>query len=102
MFRRIHALPARNGGPRPLVLGSAAVDPRTVARIVQARAAAAGFERHRLGGHSLKRGAMTTGMDHGVHPTRLKRLGRHKSYTVMDEYLEIGDAFEGHPLADII
>lgn len=42
--------------------------PRTVARIVQKRAVAAGHGRHDLGGHSLKRGAMTTGMDRGVHP----------------------------------
>ena len=29
----------------------------------------------------LKCGALTTDMDRGVHPTKLKRLGRHKSYT---------------------
>jgi hypothetical protein len=42
---------------------------------------------------------MTTGTDLDMRPTKLKRLGRHKSYAVMDEYLEVGDAFEGHPLA---
>ncbi len=49
-----------------------------MALIVQARAVAAGFARLELGGHSLKRGALMTGMDCGVHPTKLKRLGRHK------------------------
>jgi len=73
-----------------------------VARIIKKRAAAAGFDGALLGGHSLKRGAMTTGMDQGVHPTRLKRLGRHKSYAVLDEYLEAGDPFEGHPLAGVL
>jgi hypothetical protein len=45
---------------------------------------------------------MTTGTDLDMHPTKLKRLGRHKSYAVMDEYLEVEDAFEGHPLAGVL
>ncbi len=45
---------------------------------------------------------MTTGMDRGVHPTRLKQLGRHKTYAVLDTYLEFGDPFEGHPLSDVM
>ena len=104
VFRRIWAPPAgREGQPaRSPRIGRAAIDPRTVARIIQARAVAAGFDRAALGGHSLKRGALTTGMDLGVHPTRLKRLGRHKSYAVLDEYLEMGDLFEGHPLSGVL
>jgi len=106
VFRRIWLPPTRRqGGTAPLpcpVVGSAAIDPGTVARIVKARAAAAGFDRRDLGGHSLKRGAMTTGMDRGVHPTRLKQLGRHKSYAVLDEYLELGDPFEAHPLSGVL
>ena len=101
VFRRIWVPPAADGDRSPAVpcIGTEAIDPRTVARIIQARAVAAGFERLELGGHSLKRGALTTGMDRGVHPTKLKRLGRHKSYAVLDEYLEAGDPFDGHPLA---
>jgi site-specific recombinase XerC len=106
VFRRIWVPPTRRPagtGPLPApVVGTAAIDPGTVARIVQARAAAAGFDPAALGGHSLKRGAMTTGMDRGVHPTRLKQLGRHKSYAVLDEYLELGDPFEGHPLSGVL
>ena len=55
-----------------------------------------------FGGHSLKRGALTTGMDRGVHPAKLKRLGRHKSFDVLGEYLEFGDLFEGHPLSGVL
>ena len=47
-------------------------------------------------------GALTTGMDRGVHPTRLKHLGRHKSYAVLDEYLELGDPFDSHPLSGVL
>ncbi len=81
VFRRIwNPQGGRDGSQTPLPrLGVDDIDPRTVARIIQKRAAAAGFSLAEFGGHSLKRGAMTTGMDLGVHPTKLKRLGRHKS-----------------------
>ena len=104
VFRRIWLPPrGRDGSQAPLPrLGTEAIDPRTVARVLQARAAAAGFDPAALGGHSLKRGALTTGMDRGVHPTRLKQLGRHKSYAVLDDYLELGDPFDGHPLNGVL
>jgi len=106
VFRRIWVPPRRNTDetiPLPaLVIGTQAIDSGTVARIIQARAAAAGFERDAMGGHSLKRGALTTGMDHGVHPTHLKRLGRHRTYAVLDEYLQVGDPFEAHPLNGVL
>lgn len=106
VFRRIWRPPTRRKpgeAPRPCpVVGTAAIDAGTVARIVKARAAAAGFDPRALGGHSLKRGALTTGMDRGVHPTRLKQLGRHKSYAVLDEYLELGDPFDSHPLSGVL
>ncbi len=53
-------------------------------------------------GHSLKRGALTTGMQQGVHPAQLKRLGRHKSFDVLGEYLKFGDLFAGHPLGGVL
>ena len=88
--------------PAPARIGTHAISPQTVAQIVQARAMAAGFGRRDLGDHSLKRGALTTGMDRGVHPAKLKRLGRHKSFDVPGEYLEFGDLFDGHPLAGVL
>lgn len=104
VFRRIW-LPkkARPGEPPPLPrLGSQPITPWAVAAIVKGRASAAGFKGRDFGGHSLKRGALTTGMDRGEHPARLKRLGRHKSFDVLGEYLEFGDLFEGHPLKDVL
>ena len=53
-------------------------------------------------GHSLKRGALTIGMDQDVHPAKLKRLGRHKSFDVLGKYFEFGDMFEGHPLSGVL
>jgi len=92
-------LPTGELAPPPLPrLDQDALTARALALIVQVRAVAAGFARLELGGHSLKRGALTTGMDRGVHPTKPKRLGRHKSHEALGEYLEFGDLFEGHPL----
>jgi integrase len=85
--------------PPPLPrIGSQPITPWAVAAIVKSRAVEAGFKGRDFGGHSLKRGALTTGMDRGDHPAKLKRLGRHKSFDVLGEYLEFGDLFERHPL----
>lgn len=89
--------------PPPLPrFGSQPITPWTVAAIVKSRAVEAGFKGRDFGGHSLKRGALTTGMDRGEHPAKLKRLGRHKSFDVLGEYLEFGDLFEGHPLNGVL
>jgi hypothetical protein len=93
---------AQDAAPPLPRIGKAALTSRSVADIIQARAVAAGFGRRDLGGHSLKRGALTTGMDRGVHPAKLKRLGRHKSFDVLGEYLEFGDLFDGHPLTGVL
>lgn len=104
IFRRIWLPRSAGPGNSPALpkIGSKAIDARSVATIIQARAMLAGFQRHDLGGHSLKRGALTTGMEAGVHPAKLKRLGRHKTFDVLGEYLEFGDLFEGHPLSGVL
>jgi hypothetical protein len=83
-------------------IGTAAITPQTEAQIVQARAMAAGFARHDRGGPSRQRGALTTCMDRGAHPARFKRLGRHKSFDVLGDYLAFGDLFERHPLTLVL
>jgi site-specific recombinase XerC len=93
---------AQNAAPPLPQIGEAALTPRSIADIIQARAVAAGFGRRDLAGHSLKRGALTTGMERGIHPAKLKRLGRHKSFDVLGEYLEFGDLFDGHPLTGVL
>ncbi len=98
-FRRIWLPPTRALTPdAPLpapVIGTDPIDAGTVGRIVKSRVQAAGFDPAVLGGHSLKRGAMTTGMDRGVHPTRLKQLGRHKTDAVLDTDLESASPSRG-------
>jgi hypothetical protein len=53
--------PAERPPPLPR-LGTAPLSPRSIARIVQTRAAAVGLGRLDFGGHSLRRAALTTGM----------------------------------------
>jgi hypothetical protein len=70
--------------------------------LVVSAAATAGFAGHEFGGHSLKRGAFSAGIRAGAHAARLKRLGRHKGFDVLGEYLEFGNLFEGHPLSGVL
>jgi integrase len=104
VFRRIWLPPQVNpDAPPPLpALGREALTPRSIGRIVQSRATAAGFVARDFGGHSLKRGALTTGMEQNAHPAQLKRLGRHKSFDMLGEYLEFGDLFENHALTGVL
>ena len=105
VFRRLFLPPQPKPDSFPPslpVIGADALTPRSIARIVQDRAVKAGFAKHEFAGHSLKRGALTAGMQAGAHPAQLKRLGRHKSFDVLGEYLEYGNLFEGHPLAGLI
>ncbi len=105
VFRRIwQSKQVKAGGaPPPLPrIGHDAMSTRAIADMVQARASAAGFDGKHFGGHSLKRGALTTGMERGVHPADLKRLGRHKSFDVLGEYLEFGDLFDRHALKGVL
>ena len=104
VFKRIWVPPVNDGqNPPPLpVIGTDALTTRSIGRIIQSRAAAAGFIAHEFGGHSLKRGALTAGMDAGAHPAQLKRLGRHKSFDTLGEYLEFGGLFEDHALGSLL
>lgn len=100
LFRRIWAAGQASAGrfPTPPRLGNAPLSPQSIGDIVQLRAAAAGFDPTAFGGHSLRRGALTTGMSRGAHPAQLKRLGRHKRFDTLGEYLEFGGLFDRHPL----
>jgi integrase len=106
VFRRIWTPPPPANPPAgwtPVyVVGHAALDPGSIARIVKTRGAMAGFDPQALGGHSLKRGAMNTAKDLRVHPARLKQLGRHKSYAPLAAYIEEGDLFADNALNGVL
>jgi len=88
--------------PPPPAIGPEPLTPRSIARIIQARAKAAGYTPREFAGHSLKRGALTAGMEAGAPAAQLKRLGRHKNFDVLGKYLEFGTLFESHALEGLL
>ena len=69
-------------------VGDQAMDAKTVAKIVKKRGAAVGLDPKKLGGHSLKRGALNTALDRDVALHKVKQLGRHKSFATLTAYIE--------------
>ncbi|MFT8371405.1 MAG: site-specific integrase [Acetobacter sp.] len=98
IFRRVRKESTATSGENGREIGQQPLTDRSIARIIQSRASAAGLDGKTFGGHSLKRGALTTGMDAGAHPVKLKRLARHATYAALGDYLELGDPFDGHAL----
>lgn len=104
MFGRILRRLRRTGGAEAkaraaiLVGDTASIEPLTVARVVQSRAGAAGPDGRWIGGHGLRRGALTTSMNNDVHPMGLKQLGSHRSYNVHDDCLDLCEPLENHAL----
>jgi len=76
--------------------------PCSIARVIQFRAALAGFTPKDFAGHSLKRGAPKTGMQRGAHPGHFKRLGRHMGFGVFGEHQEPRDLFDAQALSDVL
>jgi hypothetical protein len=81
------------GSPLP-VIGSKP-SPARSPRIVQARTAAAEFVLREVRGHRLMRSACTTGLERG-HAAQLRRLGSHKSFDVLGDYLVFANPFDGY------
>ncbi|PAK76926.1 site-specific integrase [Acetobacter fabarum] len=98
VFRRVRKESTAASDENGREIGQQPLTDRSIARIIQSRASAAGLDGKTFGGHSLKRGALTTGMDAGAHPVKLKRLARHATYAALGDYLELGDPFDEHAL----
>lgn len=84
---------------RRLRAGAATDQPmsdRAVARLVQAGAAAAGYDPRLFGGHSLRAGFVTAGARAGASVFKLKEVSRHKSTDVLAGYVRDARIFEGH------
>lgn len=65
---------------------------RTVARIIQARAARAGLDAHRYGGHSLRSGFITEAGIQGVNLLDAMAMSLHRSVQVASGYHQAGAA----------
>ncbi|MGI4798297.1 MAG: site-specific integrase [Janthinobacterium lividum] len=84
---------------RRLKAGAATDKPmsdRAVARVVQARVEAAGYDPGLFAGHSLRAGFITSGARAGASIFKLKEVSRHKSTDVLAGYVRDAQIFEGH------
>ena len=79
---------------RPGTLGRAALSDKTVARVVKARAAAAGLDPDLYSGHSLRAGFATQAARSGKADRSIMRQTRHKSLAVLNEYVREGRLFD--------
>ena len=85
--------PLWKGGRR--VRGTRLSD-HAVARIVQARAAAAGLDPARYAGHSLRAGFVTAAARAGADIWKIREVSRHKSLQVLGLYVRDARLFDGH------
>ncbi|KXV70080.1 DNA recombinase [Acetobacter cerevisiae] len=81
--------------PTPKI-GTQSLSDFSVVTIIKKRCQAAGIEGD-FSGHSLRRGAITTGAQDGLDLITLKRFSRHRDYRVLEAYIEEGEAFTKHP-----
>ncbi|MBV8912142.1 MAG: site-specific integrase [Acetobacteraceae bacterium] len=85
---------------RPLWKGGRVRDTRlsdhAVARIVQARAAAAGLDPARYAGHSLRAGFVTEAARAGAAIWKIQQVSRHKSMQVLAGYVRDARLFDDH------
>ena len=78
-------------------LAGDAIAPRTVARVVKARAAAAGLDPALYSGHSLRSGFATQAARSGKADRSIMKQTRHKSVRTLNEYVREGRLFDDNP-----
>ena len=87
LFRRLSAAGAATAAP---------MSDRAVARIVQARAAAAGYDPANFAGHSLRAGFLTAAARTGASVFKMREVSRHKSMQVLADYVRDAELFRDH------
>ena len=110
LFRRIWRLPpprvAKGRKPKPAParyrIGSEPIDTDSIALIVKNWTGLAGFDAAAFAGHSLRRGAISSGVAQGVHIARLKQFSGHASLKSLEEYVELDELRHNHPLKDVL
>ena len=69
---------------------------RAVARLVQARAVAAGYLGSDFAGHSLRAGFLTAAARAGASVFKMREVSRHKSMQVLADYVRDAELFRDH------
>jgi site-specific recombinase XerD len=110
LFRRIWRLPPprvpRGAKRKPVAdryrIGTSPIDTDSIALIVKNWTGLAGFDTAAFAGHSLRRGAISSGVAQGVHIARLKQFSGHASLKSLEEYVELDELRHNHPLKDVL
>jgi site-specific recombinase XerD len=93
-------------GPKPeparYRVGGKPINTDSIALIVKKWTGLAGFDGAAFAGHSLRRGAISSGVAQGVHIARLKQFSGHASLKSLEEYIELDELRHNHPLKDIL
>lgn len=87
LFRRLSRLDSLTLAP---------MSDRAIARLVQHRAAAAGYDPTQFAGHSLRAGFLTEGAAQGATIFKLQEVSRHKSIQVLSDYVRNAELFKDH------
>ena len=69
---------------------------RAVARLVQARVLAAGYDPTGFAGHSLRAGFLTAAARSGASIFKMREVSRHKSMQVLADYVRDAELFRDH------
>ena len=110
LFRRLWRLPpprVRRGAKRKPIadryrMGTNAIDTDSIALVVKKWTGLAGLDGAAFAGHSLRRGAISSGVAQGMHIARLKQFSGHASLKSLEEYVELDELRQHHPLKDIL
>ena len=61
-----------------------------------------GLDGAAFAGHSLRRGAISSGVVQGVHIARLKQFSGHAPLKSLEEYVELDELRQHHPLKEVL
>jgi integrase len=89
LFRRLVPGPAGGATTSPM-------SDRAVARLVQARVAAAGYAAEDFAGHSLRAGFLTAAARSGASVFKMREVSRHRSMQVLADYVRDAELFQNH------
>ena len=104
LFRRLWRFPpprVRRGAKRKPIadryrMGTNAIDTDSIALVVKKWTGLAGLDGAAFAGHSLRRGAISSGVAQGIHIARLKQFSGHASLKSLEEYVELDELRQHH------
>ncbi len=91
LFRRL--IRGKAGGA---TASASVMSDRAVARVVQARVLAAGYDPADFAGHSLRSGFLTAAARAGASIFKMREVSRHKSMQVLADYVRDAELFRNH------